>query len=92
MAEAASRYALKIAQELFPYWAKKGAGSRLAGLPGAEAEGQSCPDLALATGAGRMVSLIPSLIHVVYLGSIAVYCRALSRVYGPAWSVLDGHP
>jgi hypothetical protein len=29
-AEAASRYALKIAQELFPYLAKNGAGSRLA--------------------------------------------------------------
>jgi hypothetical protein len=29
-ADAASRYALKIAQELFPYAAKNGAGSRLA--------------------------------------------------------------
>jgi hypothetical protein len=46
----------------------------------------------LATGDGQAVSLIPSLIHVRIPASITVYDRVLSRVYTPAWSVLDGHP
>ena len=38
------------------------------------------------------VSLIPSLIHVRGPASITVYYRALSGIYEPSWSVLDGHP
>jgi hypothetical protein len=46
----------------------------------------------LATGTGRTVSLISSLIHVRVPASITVYYRALNRVNRPSWSVLDGHP
>lgn len=48
--------------------------------------------LALATSAGRAVSLISSLVYVRVPASITVHYRALSRVDGPSWSVLNGHP
>jgi hypothetical protein len=47
---------------------------------------------ALAAGSRQTFSLIPSLIHVRVPGSITVCCWSLSRVYRPAWPVLDGHP
>ena len=40
----------------------------------------------------RVASRAVSLIHVCVPASITVYYRALSRVYRPGWSVLDGHP
>ena len=41
---------------------------------------------------GRTVSLISSLIHIRVPTSITGYHRALSSVYRPAWSILDGDP
>ena len=60
--------------------------------PASEAEGQVVRTCLPAHPNGRAVSLIPSLIHVRVPGSITVYDRALSRVDGPAWPVLDNHP
>ncbi len=66
--------------------AQRGPDSRL----GSGRSGHS--DLRRGTVTRRTVSLISSLIHVRVPGSITVYYRALSWVYGPSWSVLDGHP
>ncbi len=60
-------------------------------MTGPSAEGHAVQGLAPATGTGRAVSLIPSLIHVRVPGSMTVYYRALSRsidLHGRSWTVI----